>query len=480
MKVKLPHNFCHCKPAFNALCLIAIVTVAILPGCKKIDLPNKHRAVDIQLIAEGFVSPIQLVSVPGSQNLYVVDQIGKIWRIDNDGNKGSTPFMDISSRLVTLNPAFDERGLLGLAFHPDYRNNCRFYVYYQLPPRAGGPAPGVPWNNLSRVSEFTANCEQRVADLSTEKVLLEWDDPQFNHNGGTLAFGHDGYLYISIGDGGGANDTAVGHVEDWYAANRGGNGQDNEANLFGNILRIDVNSGSPYGIPVDNPFVNKAGRDEIYAFGFRNPYRFSFDMGGSHQLIAGDAGQLLWEEISVVTRGGNYGWNVKEGRHCFNAANALQVLPACPTVDNLGNPLIDPVIELNNWQNPAGGKATTVIGGHVYRGHSIHGWHGKYIFGTFSQTPTTPNGELYAATPAGHSWPYEEVSLKSHPDDIGYYLRGFGQDNKGEIYLTVSSMLGPQGNTGKVYKLVEVSAKHEMGNGNGTDTTSGNNGNTGY
>jgi len=125
-------------------------------------------------------------------------------------------------------------------------------------------------------------------------------------------------------------------------------------------------------------------------------------------------------------------------------------------VDNLGVPLSDPVIEINNWQNPAGGKATTVIGGHVYRGHDIAGWDGKYIFGTFSQSPTTPNGELLAAMPAGGSWTYEEVSLKSHPDDIGYYLRGFGQDNKGEIYLTVSSMLGPQGNTGKVLKLIEV------------------------
>ncbi|WP_205513261.1 PQQ-dependent sugar dehydrogenase [Longitalea arenae] len=479
MKVKLPDKPSGFMSAFAVSFFMVSISMLIIPGCKKIDVPKKNRAVDIKLIADGFVSPIQLVSVRGSQNLYVVDQIGKIWRIDNDGNKVSTPFMDISSRLVPLNPAFDERGLLGLAFHPDYRNNCRFYVYYQLPPRAGGPAPGVPWNNLSRISEFRANCDEKRADLSTERVLLEWDDPQFNHNGGTLAFGPDGYLYISIGDGGGANDTAVGHVEDWYPVNRGGNGQDNEANLFGNILRIDVNAGEPYGIPADNPFVNQAGRDEIYAFGFRNPYRFSFDMGAGHRLIAGDAGQLLWEEISVVRKGGNYGWNVKEGRHCFNAANALQVLPSCPTLDNLGNPLIDPVIELNNWQNPAGGRATTVIGGHVYRGHSIHGWHGKYIFGTFSQTPTTPNGELFAATPAGSSWPYEEVSLKSHPGDIGYYLRGFGQDNEGEIYLTVSSMLGPSGNTGKLYKIVQVRGKDDYGNDDDDGTNNGND-TTGY
>jgi hypothetical protein len=302
--------------------------------------------------------------------------------------------------------------------------------------------------------------EDLRADMNSEKVILEWDDPQFNHNGGTLAFGPDGYLYISIGDGGGANDVGPGHVTDWYLPNAGGNGQDIDSNLLGNILRIDVNSGSPYGIPGDNPFVNKAGRDEIYAFGFRNPYRMSFDMGGSNWLIAGDAGQVLYEEVSVVTKGGNYGWNVKEGRHCFNAANNTVVMPSCPSVDNMGNPLRDPVIELNNWQNPMGGKATTVIGGHVYRGHDLKGWNGKYIFGTFSQTPTTANGELFAATPGGSSWPYEEISLKSHPDDVGYYLRGFGQDNDGEIYLAVSSMLGPQGNTGKVFKLVPVKDKN--------------------
>jgi len=448
--------------AFTALAALVLLSILILQGCKKIDVPKKTKAVDIQLVADGFVSPIEVVASRSSERLYVVDQVGKIWILDKDWNKRSTPLLDLTSKLVTLMPAYDERGLLGLAFHPDFKINGRFFVYYQLPPRAGGPAPGVLWNNLSRISEFKVmgSGDALTADMNSEKVVLEWDDPQFNHNGGTLAFGPDGYLYISIGDGGAANDVAPGHVTDWYAANAGGNGQDIDSNLLGNILRIDVNSGSPYGIPADNPFVNKAGKDEIYAFGFRNPYRMSFDMGGWHQLIVGDAGQSLWEEVSVVTKGGNYGWNVKEGRHCFNAADSIHVLPSCPSVDNMGNPLIDPVIELNNWLNPAGGRATTVIGGNVYRGHELKGWDGKYIFGTFSQTPTTANGELFMATMAGNNWPYEEISLKSHPDDIGYYLKGFGQDNEGEIYLAVSSMLGPQGNTGKVYKLVAAKDKN--------------------
>jgi len=439
---------------------MAFSSVLMLSGCKKIDLPNKQRAVDIQLIADGFVSPIQLVSVPGSQNLYVVDQVGKIWRIDNDGNRTTTPFLDLTSKLVPLDPGFDERGLLGLAFHPDYKNNCRLYVYYQLPPRAGGPAPGVPWDNLSRVSEFTANCETKTVALSTEKVLLEWDDPQFNHNGGTIMFGLDDFLYISIGDGGRANDTGPGHVDDWYATNGGGNAQNIEANFLGKILRIDVD-GNPYNIPPTNPFVDRPGLDEIFAFGFRNPYRMSQDRGGDQYWIIADAGQALYEEVDVLFKGGNYGWNVKEGNHCFSTADSSRELPSCPSVDNRGKAFIEPVLELNNWQNPRGGSATTIIGGYVYRGTAIKSWEGKYVFGTFSQTPTTPNGQLFIATPqwAGGTWQYEKVSLESNPDHIGYYLRGFGEDDNGELYVTVSSMLGPQGNTGKVFKLVAVEDK---------------------
>jgi glucose/arabinose dehydrogenase len=331
-------------------------------------------------------------------------------------------------------------------------------VYYQVPPHPGGPATGVNWNNLSRISEFkTTLGNDNLADKASEKIILEWDDPQSNHNGGSLAFGPDGYLYISIGDGGAADDVAPGHVSDWYAANAGGNGQDIDANLLGNILRIDINSGSPYGIPADNPFVNGPGKDEIYAYGFRNPYRMSFDMGGTHDLLAGDAGQVLYEEINLVTKGGNYGWNVKEGKICFNAANNDTALASCPAVDNLGKPLIDPVVILDNAANPKGGRALTIIGGNVYRGKDLPSLAGKYIFGSYAQAGNAPNAELFVATPAGQSdWKFDELILDTHPNDIGYYLKGFGQDNKGEIYLTVSSNGGPSGTTGKVVKLVAV------------------------
>jgi hypothetical protein len=386
-----------------------------------------------------------------------VDQVGKIWIVYPDSTKPSTTFIDISSKMVALQTGYDERGLLGLAFHPNYKTNGKFYLFYTAPPRAGGPGPGVGWDNLTRISEFkVSTSDPNSADINSERVIIEGDHPQLNHNGGTIAFGPDGFLYISIGDGGGGDDDGIGHVSDWYAVNAGGNGQDNYHNLMGNILRIDVNNGNPYAIPADNPFVGSLALPEIYAFGFRNPYRFSFDMGGNHQLIVGDAGQSLYEEIDLVNKGGNYGWNVKEGKICFNTDDDKTPRNSCPTTDSAGNPLIDPVIQLPNASNPAGGIATVIIGGNVYRGNSISSLQGKYIFGSFSQDGGA-NAKLYSATVStAASWSYEAVNLKNFPDNLGQYLKGFGQDLSGEIYLTTSSQMGLAGTTGKVYKLVGV------------------------
>jgi glucose/arabinose dehydrogenase len=439
-------------------------SLIVLSGCKKDK--DEMKKVDLKLITENLVSPIGVVAVPDqSKRLFVIDQVGKVWIIDASGSKLPVPFIDVTSRMVELSSSYDERGLLGLAFHPDYKYNCRFFIYYSAAPRSGGPAPGILWNNHSKVSEFrVSSANPNRADMSSEKVVLQMDDPQSNHNGGTIAFGKDGYLYIAIGDGGAANDVAPGHVPDWYLVNEGGNGQDIRANLFGNILRIDINTGDRYGIPYDNPFVKTEGKDEIYAYGFRNPFRFSFDMGGSGQLYAGDAGQGLYEEIDVVVRGGNYGWNVKEGTHCFNAANNMETFPSCPDVDPFGNKLIDPVIEMNNWQNPAGGKATTIIGGNVYRGKSIPALYGKYIFGTFSQNFSAPNGELFMANSNGSGlWAFQEITLAGNPNDLGQFLKGFGQDNEGEIYITTSTALGPSGTTGKVFKLVLADKSDDAG-----------------
>ncbi len=241
-------------------------------------------SVSAQLVAEGFVSPVYLTQPAGDDRLFVVDQTGQI-NIVKNGQKVGQPFLDIKAKMVSLKPMHEERGLLGLAFHPDFKSNGKFYVYYTSPLRSSAPKG---WNCTSTIAEYKVSSDANIADLTSERIVLQIDQPQDNHNAGTIAFGPDGYLYISIGDGGGAND-------------------------------IDVNNGTPYGIPADNPFVDgQNGLKEIYAFGLRNPYRFSFSGDGS--LIAADAGQELYEEIDVIEKGGNYGWNVKEGRHCFNAA----------------------------------------------------------------------------------------------------------------------------------------------------------------
>lgn len=437
----------------------AMMLLLVVFSCKKNDKPPSSNVTpDLKMVADNLVSPIAVDAPPDdSKRLFVVDQVGKIWVIDANGTRSGTPFLDISSKMVTLNGGYDERGLLGFAFHPDFKTNGKCYVFYSAPPKPGGPEPGANWNNTVRISEFKVATDGTTADPASERIILEVDHPQSNHNGGTIAFGPDGYLYISIGDGGNKDDVAPGHVSDWYATNAGGNGQDIYQNLLGNILRIDVNSGATYSIPTDNPFVGTAAKGEIWAYGFRNPYRFSFDMGGTRQLLAGDAGQSLYEEIDLVTKGGNYGWNVKEGSHCFSTDNDLQERSSCPATDSAGKPLIDPVIELVNAANPkGGGVAVTVVGGNVYRGDSLPNLQGRYIFGSFSQDGKA-NARVYSAKVAGQgTWPYEELKFKSFPDNLGMYLKSVGQDQDGEVYLLTSGQTGPSGNTGKVYKIVPV------------------------
>jgi glucose/arabinose dehydrogenase len=430
--------------------------IVALHSCKKDkddNVGSGTEMVNLELVADNLVAPLGVIESPdNTRRLFVTDQVGRIWIIKN-GQKLNTPFIDLTGKIVALNPQYDERGLLGMAFHPDYKSNGKFYLFYTAPPRTGGPATGVSWNNLTRVSEFkVSSANADIADMSSERVILEADHPQMNHNGGMIAFGADGYLYIAIGDGGGAGDTAVGHEQDWYDANDGGNAQNIHANLMGKILRIDVNSGTPYSIPSDNPFTNRQGaRGEIYAYGFRNPYRFSFDMGGSNQLYVGDAGQKLYEEIDLVTKGGNYGWNIKEGNICFNAANHLSPLGNCPNTDTFGNPLVDPLIQLKNAAHPDGGPATVIVGGYVYRGSDVSTLKGRYVFGIFSMNQSA-TAKIYSSNGSA----YQEIKLKDYNPTLGLFLKGFGQDLAGEVYLTTSDVMGVSGSTGKIYKIVKA------------------------
>jgi glucose/arabinose dehydrogenase len=444
----------------KAIAVIAVVATAAIPSAASAQV-EEPPAVGLQTIADGLTSPVTLTSPgDGSGRLFVADQVGLIRVLMPDGTLRPEPFLDLRSRMVALMPGFDERGLLGLAFHPQYAANGRLFVYYSAPLRAGAPAG---FNHTGHISEFRVSADLNRADPASERILLQVDEPQFNHNGGTLLFGPtDGDLYISLGDGGGANDVGLGHVADWYADNAGGNGQDVTENLLGSILRIDVDSGSPYGIPPGNPFVGTPGLDEVWAYGFRNPYRMSFDRGGSRQLFVGDVGQLRWEEVSIVTAGGNYGWNVKEATHCFDAENPTQEPATCPDIvgpghPRTGDPLIDPIIEYP--QARLGGPGVAVVGGHVYRGSALPQFRGRYLFGDWSRGFAQPDGSLFVAKPRERGlWEMLELRVATSPTGrLNARLLGFGEDAAGELYALTTNNTGPTGTTGRVLKLVRPS-----------------------
>lgn len=400
--------------------------------------------VALQPVARGLNNPVALADAPdGSEQLFVVEQPGVVRVITPDGELLDRPFLDLRDKVVPLGDSYDERGLLGLAFHPEYAENGRLFVYYSAPLRPGAPSE---FDHTSHLSEFRVTADPLVADLASERVLMVVDEPQSNHNGGTLAFGPDGYLYLSLGDGGAAADVGVGHPVP-------GNGQDTSTRL-GSILRVDVDSGELYEIPSDNPFATGVGAEEIYAWGFRNPYRFSFDQEGANALFVGDAGQNLFEEVSVVERGGNYGWRIKEATHCFDVDDPDTVEAECPDVGPDGKPLLDPVIEYSHDE-----VGNAVVGGHVYRGEAIPELDGVYVFGDWSSSFERPRGTLLASVPSddGGLWPFERVRVAGTPDGgLGHYLLGFGQDEEGEVYVLVSNELGPVGTSGQVLQMTPV------------------------
>lgn len=435
------------------LLLFAFFALATIPGCHLFDDFDEGPFIpadkpSLKLMAEGLTAPLMLTEAPdASGNLFVLEQTGKI-RIIKDGSLQEEPFLDITDKVIELRERYDERGLLGLAFHPNYASNGRFFVYYSAPLWPDAPDD---WDHTNVVAEYRVSNDPMKADKASERIILHENHPYFNHNGGTLAFGPmDGYLYLSIGDGGNRDDQGMGHVPDWYDRNVGGNGQDIFQNLKGDILRIDVDGAQPYSIPASNPFVGKDGLDEIYAYGFRNPYRFSFDMGGSHALYSQDAGQSLREEINLVVRGGNYGWNVKEGTLCFDASSPKNPYEDCPNADPWGQLLLDPIIQFKT-----GEVGVVVVGGYVYRGNDMPQWNGRYFFGTWSANHQAPNGLVFVAQPRANGlWGFEEVEFANTPTgDLNSYLLGFGQDADGEVYILTSDTSGPSGNTGKVYKM---------------------------
>jgi glucose/arabinose dehydrogenase len=345
--------------------------------------PNAFT-LEFEQVARGFQTPTLVTYAPdGSGRLFVLEQAGRI-RIIQNGQTVREPFLDIT-RLVRSG---GEQGLLGLAFHPQYAQNGRFFVYY------------TAQNADNTIAEYRVTSDPNRAEPNAVQVLVAIPDFASNHNGGMLAFGPDGYLYAGTGDGGGGGDPRS-------------NGQNTDA-LLGKLLRFDVNGGSPYGIPPDNPFVNGGGRAEVWAYGLRNPWRFSFDRATGDLWIA-DVGQNAWEEINLQPAGSpgglNYGWNTMEGAHCFSPRSGCNQ-----------DGLVLPVAE---YENSGQRGECSVTGGYVYRGQQHPQMVGAYYYADYC------SGRVWAlAQDANGAWTPTEIAR------VDARISSFGEDEAGEVYAT--------------------------------------------
>jgi glucose/arabinose dehydrogenase len=346
----------------------------------------------LQLVVSGLVAPLDFQSArDGTGRFFIVEQGGTI-RILKAKKLLAPPFLNISSIIVSGG----ETGLLGLAFHPQYKTNGRFFVNYTR--RVNGQLQTV-------IAEYhVSSSNPNLADPNSGRVILVINQPFDNHNGGQIAFGLDGFLYIGTGDGGSGGDPQ-------------GNGQ-KLSTLLGKMLRIDINSAPPYGIPPDNPFVGVSGaKGEIWAYGFRNPWRFSFDKT-TKRLFVADVGQDAWEEVDTVTKGGDFGWNIMEGKHCY---------PPGTNCNQAG--LIQPIAEYSHSEGIA------VIGGYVYRGGAIPALKGLYVFGDFG---------------SGQVWTLQETQpgtwTRAPLLSAGFNISAFGRAGNNELYVLDYN--------GNLYKLV--------------------------
>lgn len=460
----LSASFAYFSHSLSAFGISRILTVALLvlaslqpaAGGSADDGP----APGLKLIAEGFSAPSALAAIPdGSGRLLVADQAGAIYLISREGSRPEQPFLDLRGKLSALGQGMEERGLLGLALHPQFKSNHKFYVVYSAPRRAEAPPQ---WDHTWRLSEFkTGDANFTAADPASERVVLEVDEPDWNHNSGRIAFGPDGFLYCSVGDGGAPNDVGDeargrGHPPEGFGQNL--------QTLLGKVLRLDVDKGTPYAIPSDNPFADgKKGRPEIFAYGLRNPWGMSFDRGGKHDLILADVGQDRWEEINVIVKGGNYGWRLREGFDGFDPKAPRSAPTAAATVGADGRPFVDPVYvyqTLRGRGTVPDAYGVTITGGHVYRGKAFPALAGKYIFADWSRNMGFGDGTLLVATipegdSAGKRWTAQPLALKDFPDGrIKAFIWALGEDDEGELYVLTNGANMVHGARGKVFKLV--------------------------
>ncbi|XP_006839581.1 PREDICTED: HHIP-like protein 1 [Chrysochloris asiatica] len=397
----------------------------------------------LEEVANGLRNPVAMVHTrDGTHRFFVAEQVGLVWAYLPDRSRLKKPFLNISQAVLTSPWEGDERGFLCLAFHPRFQHNGKLYVYYSV---------GIGFDEWIRISEFKVSADDmNTVDHSSERIILEIEEPASNHNGGQLLFGDDGYLYIFTGDGGMAGDPF----------GKFGNSQ-NKSALLGKVLRIDVEGserGRPYRIPPDNPFAHDpAARPEVYALGVRNMWRCSFDRGdpatgaGRGRLFCGDVGQNKFEEVDLVERGRNYGWRAREGFECYDRKLCA-------------NASLDDVLPIFAYPHKMG---KSVTGGYVYRGCEYPNLNGLYIFGDFM------SGRLMSLreNPGTGQWKYSEICMGhgqtcAFPGLINNYhphIISFAEDEAGELYFMSTGVPSATAAHGVVYKVVDPSRRAPPG-----------------
>ncbi|XP_069591499.1 HHIP-like protein 1 [Ranitomeya imitator] len=397
----------------------------------------------LEEVANGLQNPVAMVHAnDGTHRFFVAEQIGLVWTYLPDRSRLEKPFLNISQAVLTSPWEGDERGFLGIAFHPNFRHNGKVYVYYSVE---------IGFDEIIRISEFRVSAhDMNMVDHSSERIILEVEEPASNHNGGEVLFGDDGYLYIFIGDGGMAGDPF----------GKFGNAQ-NKSTLLGKVLRIDVNHnnhGPLYRIPPDNPFVNDPlARPEIYAYGVRNMWRCSFDRGDPHtkegkgRLFCGDVGQNKFEEVDIVEKGKNYGWRAREGFSCYDKKLCA-------------NSSLDDVLPIYAYPHKVG---KSVTGGYVYRGCEYPNLNGLYIFGDFM------SGRLMALKEDHNTgeWQYHEICMGMGQtclfpgliNNYYQYIISFAEDEAGEMYFMSTGIPSATSPTGVVYKIIDTSRRAPPG-----------------
>ncbi|XP_010227071.1 PREDICTED: HHIP-like protein 1, partial [Tinamus guttatus] len=397
----------------------------------------------LEEVANGLRNPVAMVHAnDGTHRFFVAEQVGLVWTYLPDRSRLEKPFLNISEAVLTSPWEGDERGFLGIVFHPKFKFNGKVYVYYSVE---------VRYEERIRISEFRISpADMNTLDHGSERIILEVEEPASNHNGGELLFGDDGYLYIFTGDGGMAGDPF----------GTFGNAQ-NKSTLLGKVLRIDVDNndrGPLYRIPPDNPFVDDPrARPEVYAYGVRNMWRCSFDRGEPHtkegkgRLFCGDVGQNKYEEIDIVEKGKNYGWRAREGFSCYDKKLCT-------------NSSIDDVLPIYAYPHKMG---KSVTGGYVYRGCESPNLNGLYIFGDFMSGRLMSLKENHATG----EWQYSEICMGTGQtcvfpgliNNYYQYIISFAEDEAGELYFMSTGIPSATARAGVVYKVVDTSRRAPPG-----------------